>query len=356
MSIDYSQFYRGTTNINSYGSGVYKKDSIVKYEFNTADENGNKVMDKMSREETLQTMNSISELYGENVIVEFSGDGLAALVQGKIGLMNQPLTEEAQAEQAAKQAAFDSEVVQYDKSANYLPEYTGIYETDKAIATAVENCSQEEQAFVYDIIRQNFLVTNSSAMTEEERQANISLGMKKAEYAADNFIPENQKDSFLEAMETVAKLATSGRKNEDGTMDYGVNKANYLGHGSNLVYTTNTLDMMKQMDSGSYAEYQKISNEGSNEDRALNSLKYLTNWYVGAVRKNPNMVDQYDGKSKEYVSKTVKDEKVDDTFAGVKTDSKASFLESLKALQASSPNFLSLILNREISSPFWSKL
>ena len=36
---------------------------------------------------------------------------------------------------------------------------------------------------MYDIIRQNFLVGNSGSMTEEERQANISLGMKKAEYA-----------------------------------------------------------------------------------------------------------------------------------------------------------------------------
>lgn len=35
MNIDYSQFYRGTTNIPSYGSGAYKKDTLVKYEFNT---------------------------------------------------------------------------------------------------------------------------------------------------------------------------------------------------------------------------------------------------------------------------------------------------------------------------------
>ena len=56
MNIDYSQFYRGTTNIPSYGNGIYKKDTLVKYEFNTTDEHGNKIMDKMSREETLQAM------------------------------------------------------------------------------------------------------------------------------------------------------------------------------------------------------------------------------------------------------------------------------------------------------------
>ncbi len=45
---------------------------------------------------------------------------------------------------------------------------------------------------MYGIIRQNFLVENSKSMTEEERQANISHGMKKAEYAAGNLIPEEK--------------------------------------------------------------------------------------------------------------------------------------------------------------------
>ena len=42
---DYSQFYRGTTNIPAYGSGANKKDTLAKYGFNTTDEHGNKVMD-----------------------------------------------------------------------------------------------------------------------------------------------------------------------------------------------------------------------------------------------------------------------------------------------------------------------
>ncbi len=75
MNIDYSQFYKGTTNIPSYGSGAYKKDTLVKYVFNTTDGHGNKVMDKMSREETLQAMKDIRSQYGDAVIVEFSGGG-----------------------------------------------------------------------------------------------------------------------------------------------------------------------------------------------------------------------------------------------------------------------------------------
>ncbi|MBR4574171.1 MAG: hypothetical protein IKO16_04610 [Lachnospiraceae bacterium] len=81
ITTDYSRFYKGTQQLQTYGSGVEQKDTLVRYEFNTTDENGNKVMDKMSREETIQAMNSITAQYGDNVIVSFSGDGLAALAE-----------------------------------------------------------------------------------------------------------------------------------------------------------------------------------------------------------------------------------------------------------------------------------
>ena len=64
-------------------------------------------------------------------------------------------------------------------------------------------------------------------------------------------------------MESIAKLASAGKTDASGNMDYGVKKGNYLGHGSNLVYTTDGLDMMRTMDSGAYEEYQRISRSGS---------------------------------------------------------------------------------------------
>lgn len=346
MNIDYSQFYRGTTNIPSYGCGAYKKDTLVKYEFNTTDEHGNKIMDKMSREETLQAMKDIRSQYGDAVIVEFSGDGMAALVEGRKGSMA-PEDKEAM---EARNAAFQKEITQVDNYLNDFPSYSGMYGADKAVASALENCGEEEQGFVYDIIRQNFLIGNSSSMTEEERQANISLGMKKAEYAAENFIPEDSKEAFLEAMESIAKLASAGTADRSGNMDYGVAKGRYLGHGSNFVQTTSALDMMRTMDKNAYAEYQKM---GKNDDGGLSSLKYLTNWYAGAVKKNPSMVDDYEKQSEEYVEKNVKDQKLDTTFMGLKTGSKAAFFESLKMFQSNNPNFLSSIINRELTSKFW---
>lgn len=92
ISNDYGQFYRGTEQIASYGSGAGAKDTLVRYEFNTTDEKGNKVMDKMTREETYRTMNEIASQYGDNVIVEFSGDALTALEQYGKGLYRETAT------------------------------------------------------------------------------------------------------------------------------------------------------------------------------------------------------------------------------------------------------------------------
>lgn len=367
--VNYSESWSidSTGNITMMASTTVTSDSGVKGWKELAEEREEKLKEKKEQEHTeekrkeqkeqeeellekiqisVQAMKDIRSQYGDSVIVEFSGDGMAALAEGRKGWM---VPEDKKAMEA-RNAAFQKNIVQIDKSLNNLPAYSGMYGADKAVASALENCGKEEQGFVYDIIRQNFLVGNSGSMTEEERQANISLGMKKAEYAAENFIPEDSRKSFMEAMESIAKLASAGKADSSGNMDYGVAKGRYLGHGSNLVQTTNALDMMRTMDKDAYAEYQKM---GEKDDGGLSSLKYLTNWYAGAVKKNPSMIDNYEKQSEEYVEKNVKNQKLDKTFEGLKTGSKAAFFESLRMFQSNNPNFLSFIINRELASKFW---
>lgn len=104
---DYIQFYAGTEQLKSYGSNpAMKKDTLVKYQFSTTDEHGNKVMDKMSKEETMKAVNDISSQYGDSVIVQFSGDGLAALAEGGKSVSGRAMTEEEAAKREARDAAF----------------------------------------------------------------------------------------------------------------------------------------------------------------------------------------------------------------------------------------------------------
>ena len=86
---DYSKFYKCSESIASHGSGAAAKDTVVHYRFDTTDEEGNKIMDKMSKEETMQALNEISAQYGDNVIIEFSGDALGKIFDYK-PFMNMP--------------------------------------------------------------------------------------------------------------------------------------------------------------------------------------------------------------------------------------------------------------------------
>lgn len=250
------------------------------------------------------------------------------------------------------QKRFEEEIQHLDRRIA-LPEYCGIYKTDKAIATALEGCSKEEQIFVYGIIRQNFLKENTSSLTEEERQANIALGMKKAEYASENFIPEEHRRKFLDAMSTVAKLASTGKADKNGNMNYGVKKASYLGHGSNLVETTDTLALMRDMDSEAYNEFQKIGADSSKEDRLLSQLKYLTNWYIKASKDNPTILEEYEEKNDRYLEKEVNDKKLSAHFDGIDVSSKETFLAGLRDFMSQHQNFMSGILSVELSNRFW---
>lgn len=80
---DYSKFYKGSESVTSYGSGAASTDTIVRYRFDTSDEAGNKIMEKMTKEETMQALNEVSAQYGDNVIIEFSGDGLGKIFDYK---------------------------------------------------------------------------------------------------------------------------------------------------------------------------------------------------------------------------------------------------------------------------------
>lgn len=354
MNQDYHPSYKENESLQNYHSNTIEEEAgSATYEVYTLDESGNEMIDGMSKEEALQTVKEISVHYGDHAIVEFSDDGMTALIENeKEDRFEGELFEEQVVIHEGQDTAFSEDRKHYE-SIEDLPAFSGIYETDKIVAAAVEESSKEEKAFVYDIIRRNFLIKDSSSFTEEERQANISLGMKKAEYAAKHFLAEEHKKTFLEAMELIAKLASAGTSDSSGKMDYGVKKGSYLGYGSNLIDTANPVDMMRRMDTDAYKQYQEVCKESRSEDKLFQALKYLSDWYFHTVLKNPSMLSRYKKESEEYVEQKVKNQKLDTTFAAIGIDNKTVFLESLKTSWNNRPNFLASILEREVSLEFW---
>ena len=218
-----------------------------------------------------------------------------------------------------------------------LPAYSGNAKADQAIHDALKNADDDTKAFVYRTIRNNFLTQDVSELTEEERQANISLGMEKATYAANTMIDEGSRGSFLDAMKTIAKMAGAGTREADGTMYYGNSTRTYVGQDGKLVQTTDTMAAMKKMDPKAYEELKDI------KDDPYAQMKYMMKWNMDHLSSIAGFVDQEDEKMEE----TVKMTNVDTTFKGAGNSTKEAFISFLQQFSEKNPGFMSGIIKRE---------
>lgn len=217
---NYSQFYKGTEPIKSYGNGENKKDTLVKYEFNTTDEKGNKLMDQMTREETLQVMNDIRSQYGDNVIVEFSGDGMAALVEGQKGTIIPQPTEEQQAEKAEKDAAFLNEIVQNEHIEVAEEHITGRIDYNKIMHEKTPETAAQMDSYMHEF-------GNTKDKTYLQKAAKLALDWFKGNYVRHRDWFETQENSQAAAIKGYeGKLSSRAQKVLDelsrkyGNMDF----------------------------------------------------------------------------------------------------------------------------------------
>jgi hypothetical protein len=344
MNIDYSQFYRGTTNIPSYGSGAYKKDTLVKYEFNTTDEHGNKVMDKMSREETLQAMKDIRSQYGDGVIVEFSGDGLAALAGGGKFMSGRAMTEEEAAKRAARDAAFQAEnVIQHENTHRIvIPNY----ETNEHLYNSLAGAGDNVISSTMGIISNYLMPGDASGLSEQKRQDMAAFDLEAAKYLAENYLDESHAADFMSAMETVAKYGLNGSVSDGGKVIYNVQEGQVRMSGA----PGNYVDMegwLKANDTELYNQINELNQSIINhKDRENYSAKFIE-LYTKAAKKildasSDTKKDSGYADWKEKVEKT----KLPATFQNVKYNGFQSFWESLQNQSSLSNSWISANVSR----------
>ncbi len=324
----YEQFYKGTGPIKSYGSANEgRKDKVVKYEFNTIDEKGNKVMDKMSREETLQAMNDICSQYGDDVIVEFSGDGMAKLVEDGKGYLDRPLTDEEAAAKAAKQAEFDSEVVQLENTHRIIIPNR---QTNAKLYNSLAGADEEVVKAANGIIKNYFLPAKVSGMSEDERKSMIAFGMEEAKYLAENFLKQEHSGEFLSAMETIAKYGINGSVAEDGTVTYHIEK------GLNVVGQIDDMDILKEKAPDLYREInelnQSIINHKAGEKYGVKFLELHKRAERVLNATNEKGETNSEAAMKEYKKweEEVEETKLPDIFKDTKYSTMQTFFESLQ--------------------------
>lgn len=324
---NYSQFYRGTSISDTYSGGTSGKKQVVKYEFNTIDENGNKIMDKMSREETLSAMKEIRSRYGDDVIVEFSGDGMASLVEsGKKANLDDIVKPDAQ-----KQAAMDDAIVQMENTHRIvIPNI----QTNEKLYNSLEGADENAVKAANGIIKNYFLPNNVGDISEKEWQDRIAFGMEEAKYIAENYLDEDHAGEFLSAMETIAKYGMNGSVDEKGNVTYDIKKGPLVGAPDDYV---NRMDILKEKAPDLYDEINAFNysliNRKSGEKFSAKFMELFKR-----AEKVLNSAPNAGGKTnieeaaKEYTDWKDKMEntKLPTTFSNIKYNDLQNFFDSLK--------------------------
>lgn len=340
---NYSQFYSGTSTIKTYNGNLIGKTQVVKYEFNTTDEQGNKVMDKMSKEKTLEVMNQISSQYGDGVIVEFSGDALATFVNGgKKGNFDHPVQITPE-----KQAAISEAIIQRENT--YLIQIPNIQINDK-LYSSLHGADENATKAANGIIKNFFLPSNIGNMSEEERQELIAFGMEDAKYIAQNYLDEEHSKEFLSAMETIAKYGMNGVVDQNGNVTYDIKKGPLVGAPDNYL---DQMDILKEKAPDLYDEIKELNyniiNHKNGETfgtKFLELCKRAEKVLNGTSNKNGKTnlevaVEEYsDWKNK------IEETKLPTVFNSIKYNDLQNFFDSLQSQSSLSNSWLNENLNR----------
>ncbi|MEK5232328.1 hypothetical protein MHB42_11215 [Lysinibacillus sp. FSL K6-0232] len=128
-------------------------------------------------------------------------------------------SEEQLAIRAEQQVQFE-DAIEHNVRAIIIPHI----QTNDKLVNSLKGASQQVLDATYSTISQNFLVRNIGEMTEEQRQAMISLGIEKAQFIADHYLQGQQAKDYMEVMTTIAKFAVNGVKNDNGTVSYAIER------------------------------------------------------------------------------------------------------------------------------------
>lgn len=299
-------FYVGTEPLTMTGHGEelnIHKDTLVKYEFNTTDQSGNKVMDKLSRAETMELMNSVSRQYGDNVLVQFSGDALDILqsdIKGQYPMLNEEAIRQME-EKAAKLAEFV-------KPAQELWRWIGNIRTDLKLQESLAGMDKSIVKSAFSISETDLLPHDIGNMTEQQRQDLISFGMEKARYLAEKMGDKGA--LFLEAMEEVAKYGMSGKADSSGKVTYDIQWGPPPGWPDDHVSTS---ELMQEISPEKWKTYQEMCRRAKEtEGRGMNMEIYWffrdwEKWVYQNRRKEVNEIkSRYTEWQKELSKITVK--------------------------------------------------
>ncbi len=159
----------------------------------------------------------------------------------------------------------------------------------------------------------------------------ISLGLEKAKYLAEHYMEKEKADEFMSAMNTIAKIGTSGTVNENGILQYDVPRGPLVGAPDDYV---NEFDIMKKADRSAWNKYSSMMNEAiqtNEKEKMLSAMKYALDWSKKMHRTNSNIFEE-EIKNYSDWKKHIGDTELPDFYERVNRTSKEDFSVSVYEL------------------------
>lgn len=297
--------------------------SSVRYEFNTTDQNGNKIMDKLSHGEAMELLNDISRKHGYNVIIELSGDAIEALKDNMFKEKNAEFNENYKRQLEERSALLQTFLEPAQKLHRIIPNIQTNDKLEKGLQGAGENIVDA----AYSIIESDLLPHNVGNLTEEERIELISVGLEKAKYLAEH-LEDDKAGIFMEAMNTIAKYGINGKTDQKGNVTYDIRWGAMVGAPDDYISSG---ELMQRIAPEQYKVYMSMRNEAieKNDDMlALKAAKFAIDWEINSYKSNPKPFEEEKAKQVNW-KKSVDNTKINNSYNNTDRFNMETFVNSI---------------------------
>ncbi|MFJ7735726.1 hypothetical protein ACIQ2D_05215 [Lysinibacillus sp. NPDC097287] len=275
------------------------------------------------------------DLFGEQSQLREVSDEIAQKIASHFvngGKLHYVESEEELAIRAEKQAEFE-ESIHHNVGTLIIPHI----QTNSKLQDSLEGASQQVRDATFTTISKNFLLRDVGDMTEEQRQAMISLGLEKARYIADNYLEGQQAIDYMDAMTTIAKFAVNGVKNEDEKYTFAIEKGPLNSAPDDNV---NMGDIIKE----AYPEEWEANRakrqaalESKDYDALIAAFKEYDNLAKNVYKNQPHLVQQKISNYAEW-KKMIENTTIPNHFSNLDKTSLSNFIENIKTANTSLSN------------------
>ncbi|KAA3669711.1 hypothetical protein LHL03_18915 [Pectobacterium carotovorum] len=187
---------------------------------------------------------------------------------------------------------------------------------DNALSQALAEQPEQVSLAVYRIIDENFM--NSSAVSGEQRQASLALGLSQAAYLAEHYINDDQKLSFLDTMKQIAAISQTRTTDKTGNVSYD-NPPSYIP--GTTEYKVEWSVIMKEKEPERYEKYREALESGD----AVKGLEEFISFVKTAAIKHPDWGREYQSKAARQVNE-LKHAEISNPFADIDLSTSSGFM------------------------------